>query len=229
MSAEQTLTTLVLSTNSPSNEIQVSMVATVAGLGSPVIVPVGTVTFFRSVYGIPVALAPPVALVSGSATYAQYFSAGVHTVQAVYTPDSEVLFDPSSSETEVLTVSSLSVQFGIVPGFALVASYSTESDAALPPQLLMQAVPPVLEHSTQIGPNPQSLTLVWTTFNVPQVAIYAGASPLTGIEPTGTSGSFMPPIITATTTYTIYAYDANGNPLLVNSSQLQYSVTVQVL
>lgn len=229
--ATATITTLSLDLSSISIETEVDLTAHVtAPSASPPATPVGSVRFYETVYDLLVPVGPAVAVDnSGNAELSRFFTAGLHHLVAVFTATNPDAFATSTSTSHLLTVSSLGVSFGCLPGFALVASFSTQDDSSLPPAAVMQAIPPVLSVATQTGPDPETITLVWNTFNVPQIKILAGASDLTGTFPAGSTGSFQPPIITATTTYTLKAYDANGAPLIVGATQLQFSLTVKVL
>jgi hypothetical protein len=100
-----------------------------------------------------------------------------------------------------------------VPGFALRASYSTQGDSGLLPQLALIASPTV---SAPGGP----VTLVWQTANVAQILIAGNNGvdpafrfPATGLH-SGASGVYTYTVgFTDSIVLTMSGYDSGGNPI----------------
>jgi len=103
----------------------------------------------------------------------------------------------------------------IVGVFALLASYSTEGDAALPPFAAMTSSP-----ASPVAPN-APVTLVWNTFNVAKVriTIIGGGSPpfdtgIIAVDPGVNGGTYaFPGGFPSTQVFALYTYDQGGNPL----------------
>jgi hypothetical protein len=120
-----------------------------------------------------------------------------------------------------------------LPGFALIASYSSQGDAALAPQATLYAVPANTHAHVPIN-------LLWDTLNVSFVGIsgnngvdyqsppppgsFAGFN--TGLLSTTGSGLYIVNQgFTATITLTLQAYDALQNPILGLTSTVVITIT----
>ena len=122
--------------------------------------PEGTIQFMDGSSPI----SSPQTLVSGSAflvwVYNEVGDVGIHSLSAVYTPASiEWIGHTSLTVNESITASAT-----FLPGFYLVASYSTVGDALLPPQASLVAIP-------SLAAPAQPINLVYTTLNVAYVRI----------------------------------------------------------
>jgi hypothetical protein len=111
----------------------------------------------------------------------------------------------------------------VVPGFAIVAGYSSLGDSDLAPQVTFSAIP----SSAAAG---APIYLIWSTLNVGQIEVtgtngvdYIGAGPLptspsgfdTGrISAIGSGIYQIPNGFTESITLTLTAYDATGHPLV---------------
>jgi hypothetical protein len=121
----------------------------------------------------------------------------------------------------------------VLPGFALIASYSTAGDNALTPQATLYAVP-------ETAAIHQPINLLWDTLNVAYVGItgnngvdYQSPPPpgsVTGFN-TGllsSNGSGIYPLaggFTATITLTLQAYDATQTAILGLTSTVVITIT----
>jgi hypothetical protein len=103
-----------------------------------------------------------------------------------------------------------SVETNIIPGFALLASYSTLGDGILSASMNLAVVP----SSTMPF---SSVILIWSTINVAQIEITTpGSPPLFSTGKIATSGIGIYPVsegFASTTTFTMNGYDALGNPI----------------
>ena len=87
---------------------------------------------------------------------------GVHTVMATYGGDGGHQGSSSSLQQQVVNVAATNVVE--LPGFTLIASFSTQGDTSLPPQATLNAIPSTVAHNT-------SVSLLWDTLNVAYVRI----------------------------------------------------------
>jgi hypothetical protein len=138
---------------------------------------------------------------------------GIHSITAVY--NGSGLYQTSTSNPFLQQVNAVAAVSTKLPGFALIASYTTQGDTSLPPAATLYAVPATLHAG-------QSVTLLWSTLNVAQIQI-TGTN---GIDPpfdsgrvttTGSGAYIVTNGFTATITLTLTAYDQNGAPLGVTS------------
>jgi hypothetical protein len=121
----------------------------------------------------------------------------------------------------------------VLPGFALIASYSGGGDSALAPQATLYAVP----ESATSG---QAINLLWDTLNVSYVGItgnnhvdYQSPPPpgsVTGfntglLSTTGSGIYIVNDGFTATITLTLQAYDVNQNPIGGLTSTVVITIT----
>jgi hypothetical protein len=121
----------------------------------------------------------------------------------------------------------------VLPGFALIASFSTQGDSALAPQATLFAVP---SNTTVHHP----INLLWDTLNVSFVGItgnngvdYQSPPPPgsftgfnTGLLSTNGSGIYIVNTgFTASITLTLQAYDALQNPILGLTSTVVITIT----
>src|SRR5208282_52214 len=134
-------------------------------------------------------------------------------VQSVYHFSAPEVYDSSSPPQ-------------VIPGFGLIATYSTEGDQDLTPSIGITAVPNFALPNTLVD-------LYWTSFNVENVRITTtipGSPPF--IFDTGflsTVGSGIYPVVEgfpASVVLTIEAYDEVFNPIIVNSVPLTATTTV---
>jgi hypothetical protein len=92
---------------------------------------------------------------------------GLHTIQALYQGDSAPVTGHNPSNSNVLTQQVINVPATTiveVPGFALIASFTTSGDNALPPTAQLFAVPSTAAIH-------QSISLLWSTLNVAFIRI----------------------------------------------------------
>jgi hypothetical protein len=230
------------SSEAPSNfEDNVVFTATVTGVSSFPGGPTGTVEFWDGVppsdggTGVLIGTVPLVGL-TGFTGQAQLqissLTAGIHTMVAIYSGDANFATSqnyPPGFTQQVLTVPASG---GILPGFALIASYTSSGDASLPPQASLTAVP------LTVAPF-ASVILLWDTLNVAFVRIqgnnhvdYQSPPPpgsISGFD-TGfisTTGSGVYVVgngFSATITLTLTTYGP-GQVLLAPSSAVTITVT----
>jgi hypothetical protein len=121
----------------------------------------------------------------------------------------------------------------VLPGFTLIAAFSTQGDNALPPQATLYAVPETTHANLPVN-------LLWDVLNVSYVGItgnngvdYQSPPPPgsftgfnTGLLSTTGSGIYIVNHgFTATITLTLQAYDALQNPILGLTSTVVITIT----
>ncbi len=143
-------------------------------------------------------------------------SVGIHNITAVYTGDANYSGCTATPNPLVQQVTTVVIFPPDIAGFALMASFSSAGDSALPPQAILFAVPANTSAHT-------SITLLWNTINVGQVEITGnnGLDPAfdTGrISTTGSGVYIVGNGFTKTILLTLTAYDATGSPLGLTST-----------
>lgn len=98
-----------------------------------------------------------------------------------------------------------------LPGFAVIASFSSAGDSALPPQATLYTVP-------HTSPPSQSITIIWDTLNVAFITITGnnGIDPAFSFGPVSVSGGGVyvwEAGFTSSILLTLTAYDSSMTPL----------------
>lgn len=215
-----TSTTLLLSSEAPSFfEDQVTFSISVTG-GGPT--PTGNVILSDSLdpggnFGGPYTL--PLDGSGNASIIINTMNPGLHVLTAAYQGDGTY-----GTSSHMLTQQVIDVvePTAIVPGFSLIASFTTLGDTDLTPQAELTAIP-------ASAPAHTSITLLWTVLNVPKIEITGPGGFDTGIIVTAGTGAFVIGNgLTATSVFVLAALDASGAPLLVNGSPLVATATATV-
>jgi hypothetical protein len=213
-------TTLLLTSEGPSFfEDEVTFNMTVTG-GGPT--PTGNIILtdaqdpagnFGGPYTLP--------LTSGAASIIiNTMNPGLHTLTAAY--QGNTLYDVSTHNL-IQQVLDLTEPLAVIPGFALIASFSSQGDSGLLPQAQLSVIPVSAPANT-------SLTLLWTVLNVPKIQITTLAGFDTGLITTTGSGAYVVSNgVLSTTIFTLHALDATGSPILVGGNPLVTTATATVV
>lgn len=149
---------------------------------------------------------------SGNAVFmTNQMNPGNHDITAAYQGDGT--YDPSSHQLTEQVVE-VSEPQSIIPGFSLIATFSTSGDDTLTPTASLAIIPVSASAHT-------SLTLLWTVLNVPKIQITASVgTPFPGpsnqseiITTAGTGAYILGNGVAVTTVFTLHALDAGGAPL----------------
>jgi hypothetical protein len=223
MSTVTTLSVLV-SSEAPSNfEDQVTFTATVTGSTFNVAPPSGTVSFYDDGDLIETVTVVPLTPTSNTSRATSdpitILLVGTHDITAIYSGDANYGGSTAIPNPLLQQVNAIPSGAPLLPGFALIASFSASGDSSLPPQATLFAVPQSTHAHT-------SITLLWDTVNVGQIEIAGNNSvdyqPLgfdSGrISTTGSGVYIVGNGFTKSILLTLTAYDATGSPLGLTSS-----------
>lgn len=206
-----TTITTVMSSEAPSNfEDLVIFTATITGMSTFPGGPTGTVQFFDgpNLFGT-----VPLVGLTGATGEAQIqiasLAPAIHTIVAIYSGDAN--FGGSQNAGFTQQVLAVSEGEGLIPGFAIVGTYSASGDSSSTPAVSLSAIPSTTTPSTEI-------ILLWNSTAVGQIEITGN----NGIDPPfdsgriSTLGSGVYVIgngFTQTIVLTLTAYDSTGHPL----------------
>jgi hypothetical protein len=203
-------TTTLVSSKAPSNfEDLVIFTATITGSTTFPGGPTGTVQFLD---GLNLIGTVPLVGLTGATGQAQLqitsLAPTIHTITAIYSGDANFNGSQRTFSQQVLTVSS----GGLIPGFAIVGTYSASGDSSSTPAVALSAIPSSTNANVEI-------ILLWNSNSVGQIEITGN----NGIDPPFDSGRIstlgsgvyiVGNGFTKTITLTLTAYDATGHPLV---------------